>query len=409
MLSLAKPQSNWDHARAVADYVKRQRLTLVNSKPQVPLDAMEDNSVLWSWAEANAEHYEAPIQFWWFSLLTALSPMISRQVTIQSGVNAQLQLYTLLLGEAGASHKSFAATRSIGLLQDAWEIEDSSGGFHVLEGAGSGEGLAEALAETPTLLTYADEFKTLLSKMRIENSVLEPMLTALYERRRFQTRTRGRNIDINDASLSLLACTTLDQYDGAHSNIGLETRLSIVYGEGRRKPIPGPFDPILTAMFTKQVQAITDHIRRPRSLSVTPAAGDELNEWYIHRLPNDQNSKRIDNLALRFAGLLSVVNGHTSIDMDTMQRGIALAEYIRATRVYFSSATGAETKEAEAENHIIKRLRRHGTPVTYSEAQRLTNGARKYGLERYKKAWANLAKNGDLINQDGKWEVKQCH
>ena len=125
--------------------------------------AAGDFARLWS------SHTEAPVQFYYFSYLTCLGSIISSRVTMDSQIEPSTRLYTLLLGESADDRKSTAIDQTIKFFASTLP-----GHLSVCHGVGSAEGLQSQLSETNRVLLCLDEFKQLVSKCKIQSSVLLP-------------------------------------------------------------------------------------------------------------------------------------------------------------------------------------------------------------------------------------------
>jgi len=362
-------------------------------------------------AKLFSQYYEAPVEFWYFACLTVLGHLLADRVTLASDLEPQPRLYTVLLGRSGLEKKSTAIRRTVKFFEDA--------GFppQVLYGApGSGEGLAEALKDHSDLLLAVDEFRALVSKTRIEGSVLGPMLTSLYELNHWDHRTKGKSLRVRNARLSLLAASTTDSYalvwDTQNLAIGLPNRLLIVPGEARSshpfvKEVPRGEERALQDRLKGLFEDLEQHRQRiilrvgdkettlcgPLRLRISPGAEDLWTDWYASR-PRDIHSTRLDTIGLRLAILLAITSGNfEEVDKATIEKVCQILDWQYRMRVLYDPID-ALTTTAELEEKIRRVLRTCGV-LSWRDLQRKVH-AQRYGLWIFEQAIQNLQRNGEV-------------
>ncbi len=356
-----------------------------------------------------ANYYEAPVEFWFCSFLTVLGHLLGDSVTIASDLQPQPRLYTVLLGRSGVEKKSTAIRRTVRFFEEA--------GFSpkALYGVGSAEGLAEAMRDTLDLLLVADEFRALVSKTRIEGSVLGPMLASLFELNSWDHRTKGKHLKIRGARLSLLAASTAESYalvwDAHNLAIGLPNRLLIVPGEAKGlHPFVAEVPPEELWKLQRQLEALFEEVnRRARCtirvngrettcpdavrLRLTPEAERLWAEWYADR-PKDIHSVRLDTIGLRLAILLAVSCGNLEeIDETTVERVCQILGWQYRVRLLHDPIDAVNTV-AEVEEKIRRVLRASG-PLSWRDLQRKVHASR-YGLWIFEQAVENLRRNREI-------------
>ncbi|MGB9662738.1 MAG: hypothetical protein ACPL5F_12140 [Moorellaceae bacterium] len=358
-----------------------------------------------------SQYYEAPVEFWHFAFLTVLGHLLAGCITLASDLEPQPRLYTVLLGRSGVEKKSTAIRRTIKFFEDA--------GFppHVLYGAGSAEGLGEALKDHSDLLLVADEFRALVSKTRIEGSVLGPMLTSLYELTHWDHRVKGKHLKVRNAKLSLLAASTVDSYnlvwDTQNLAIGLPNRLLIVPSETTSshpfvKEVPQEEQGRLRGRLRELFEALER--RRPEliiragdreaalpdtlRLHLSPEAEKLWTEWYANR-PRDIHGTRLDTIGLRLAILLAVTSGNfEEVDQITIEKVCQILDWQYRMRVLHDPIDSLNTV-AELEEKIRRVLQIHGGAISWRELQRKVNASR-YGVWLFEQAVRNLERNKEL-------------
>ncbi|MGB9860316.1 MAG: DUF3987 domain-containing protein, partial [Moorellaceae bacterium] len=371
-------------------------------------------------ARVFAGYYEAPIVFWYFSFLTVLGHRLASRVTLASDLEPQPRLYTVLLGRSGLEKKSTTIRRTVKFFEDAGLAPN------VLYGVGSAEGLGEALKDHSDLLLVADEFRALVSKTRIEGSVLGPMLASLYELNHWDHRVKGKHLKVRNARLSLLAASTTDSYalvwDTQNLAIGLPNRLLIVPGEAQGshpfvKEVPQEDQKVLQdrlkALFEELEQQRQKIILRvgdkettlcgPLRLRISPEAEQLWGEWYANR-PRDIHSVRLDTIGLRLAILLAVTSGNfEEVDQTTIEKVCQILNWQYRMRV-LHDPIDALTTTAELEEKIRRVLRTCGT-LSWRDLQRKVH-AQRYGLWIFEQAIQNLQRNVEVrVYKQGRSKV----
>lgn len=356
-----------------------------------------------------ASYYEAPAEFWYFSFLTVLGHLLGDSVTIASDLQPQPRLYTVLLGASGTVRKSTAIRRTLRFFEEA--------GFppQVLFGVGSAEGLAEALKESHDLILCADEFRALVSKTRIEGSVLGPMLASLFELNVWDHRVKGKHLKVRDARLSLLAASTAESYalvwDSQNLAIGLPNRLLIVPGDAKTShPFVEEVPSDELDKLQRRLETLFEEINRRARCTIrvngkettcpdavrlrfTPEAERLWAEWYADR-PKDVHGVRLDTIGLRLAILLAVSCGSLEeIDETTVGRVCQILGWQHRMRL-LHDPIDAVNSVAEAEEKIRRVLRASG-PLSWRDLQKKVH-AERYGLWIFDQAVENLRRNKEI-------------
>lgn len=320
-------------------------------------------------ADLYGAYLESPRAFFYFAFLTYFGALVANLITLESALHIQARLYTILLGESASTRKSTVLDmvneffKSLGLDSGQfWELS-------TLFGVGSAEGLAAALkdAKDGSLLLGLDEFKTFADKARIQNSVLLPMVSTLFERRDYDSRTKESNIHIRGVSLSLLAACTLDTYAAMFGrqfhDIGFLNRLWLVVDRPtRRVALPSPLpESALTPLRNRVEERLGALVRawqankqRPVPYAFVGGAKARWEQWYSEQ-SDSIFAKRLDTYGFRLMLLLAAMTDRTAIDAEIVERVIALLDYQFVAR--------RETHPIDAYNTmaIIERKLRRGS------------------------------------------------
>ncbi len=351
-----------------------------------------------------ASHLEAPASFFYFAYLTHLGALLRRKITLQSALDIEPRLYTVLLGESADTRKTTAIRKThqfFGSLA-GWEPT-------VLFGAGSAEGLAKALKDTPELLLHYDELRSFVSKARAEASVLLPMVGTLFERGEFDNRTKDSSISVRRISLSLLAACTQETYatmfDRAFHAIGFLNRLWLV--ADRTTPqfsLPAAFDLDTVAHLRQRtlglLMGLTERYRQnnyqPVAFAVSPNAKALFDTWYFQR-QGTLFEKRLETYGHRLMLLLAAMTGKSEVDEEIMRAVVALLKYQLDAR--------RECDPVDAENTVamleerFRRVLARGA-MTGPDLRRKLHYTR-VGLWMWNTAIENLKRAGEL-----RWDRK---
>ena len=363
--------------------------------------------------------YEVPRAYWLFSLATIIGAAIAGKMTIESDLRVESRVYTVLLGQSGVVKKSTAIRRTLEFVEGAGCLPPVS------YGVGSAEGLAEQLSETKDLLLVCDEFRIIMSKARIEGSVLGPMLATLFESGNFENRTKGKSLRVRGARLSLLAACTSESYQlvwDPHSlAIGLNNRLLVVAEESNRavpfvEKVPEEKERALQARLSKLFEELHRRCERSVTLKLFDGREHEINdtrpvglrltseaqkvwaEWYTAR-PKDLYSVRLDTIGMRLALVYAFAQGNLEeVDARTMDAVCRLLDWQHRVRTLYDPID-AQGKVAQMEVAIRRQLAARG-PLTRRDLKRYTN-AHRLGEWTFRTALENLLAAREVVYDKG--------
>jgi hypothetical protein len=398
--------------RIVNDLADKER-----SKREENTTALPENcclGILRDFVELMAPHYEVPKEYWFFSLATVLGAALAGKMTLAGDLKVEPRLYTVLLGRSGVEKKSTAIRRTLKFAEGAGVLPP------VCFGVGSGEGLAEALQENKTLLLAVDEFRTLMAKARIENSVLGPMLASLFEGNNFESRTKAHKVTVRGARLSMLAASTYDSYAltwDAHSlAVGLTNRILIVPAEtDRLVPLVGQvplgeeqrLQARLRELFAtlEEMQDRTSYVKigdtthevkhkEPVELTLTPEAEKIWRTWYLTR-SRDLYSVRLDAIGQRLMVIFAFAQGNfREVDANTVRGVCDLLDWQHKARMAYDPID-AGNEVARMEEAIRRQLRARG-PLRKRELKRRCH-AERAGEWVFRTALSNLTAEREVV------------
>ncbi len=316
--------------------------------PEVPEESYVGLGAVY--ADLMAELTETPKQFYYFAFLTYLGASVAQYIELKSIVKAPARLYTVLLAPTGR-RKSNALWQTRLLFSKARTKDGAEGrdlGFAVIQNAGSGEGVANAMRARAQeeeddggkelALMEIDELSALAAKMEIKGASLLSLLTTLFEANRWQMRVKYKNesVELEDAHLSLIGATTFKTFDTLfHLNAfdqGLLNRFWIVPGNVT-KDVPNPQD------YPDEYDALVKDLRKllkkfdgtEYMVRFSPEVEAIYDEYYTAR-PKDDQGERVEGYVKRLAILMAVSVGKVDEDAETvmvspkiMRAAVALA------------------------------------------------------------------------------------
>jgi len=314
-----------------------------------------------NFAHTYTKYLEVPAPFIYINYLACLGNTLCTLITVQTELKPQPRIYAVNLGESANDRKSTAANRVIDFFIETL----GKGNFGVNYGLGSAEGLANVLGKQPQVLVYFDELKMFCQKAKIEGSTLLPAFNVLFEGNRFHSQTKNSSIAINNAYLSMIGCSTLETYSSMFSpqflDIGFLNRLFIVIGHGERKYALPKVIPNLVKMKLsselKDIMAFADGLaerEKPYPMPIEQDAFELFEEWYLN-LERSPFTKRLDTYGHRFMPLLAINEKKDRIDLETVQKTIALLDYELAARKE-ADPVDADNRIAALEERVRRKL-----------------------------------------------------
>jgi len=317
-------------------------------------------------AKLYSANLEVPEPFLYMAFLGCLGAILSKSLKLNTELDIETRLYLLLLGESADERKSTALKKTVQFFKELLK-ED----LYVCWGVNSAEGLQKMLKKNSTLLLAIDELKALLNKCRIETSTLLPMITTLFESDTFEAHTKTSDILVDDASLSLLAASTIDTYETvwhpSFTAIGFSNRLWIVPGAAKKE---FSFPTKIPENARDTVKSKTIHILKfvgdGLELDISPEGREIFHSWYLG-LEQSVHTKRLDGYALRFMALLAANDLKDKIDTETVKKVIELCNWQLKVRQLYDPID-ADTAVARMEERVRRYLRQG--PLTERQIKR---------------------------------------
>lgn len=354
-------------------------------------------------ANVLARGTEVPEEFYFASGLTLLGSACATTLTLNTGMEVEPRLYTVLLGQSYEAKKSTAVKRMVHFFQDMWS---GCGAPEVAWGVGSAEGLARELAAKPKLVLTYDELSSFLDKSRVQSSVLLPMVTSLFEAHNWDNATKDpkMSLSIRDAHLSLLGCCTTDTYSRMWTQeaiaIGFPNRLWIV-GADRKRKVAWPEVPDQAELAAIRARISAQANKKSLKFDICPNANARWTDWY-ENIPPSEHARRLDTIGFRLMPLIALTTDKDEVDLETIETVVAILDYELELRRL--------TDPIDADNAIAKleeKIRRHlaGGPLTRRELQRRVHADRS-GIWAFNAAITNLISDGAIqASQNGLFKL----
>jgi len=280
--------------------------------------------------------------------------------------------------------------------------------FQVCWGVGSAEGLQKRIEETPDgLLLCLDEFSQFVSKSIIKGSVLLPCVNTLFESNQYENRTKKEKVKLQNAHLSMLAASTVQTYDRtwkpAFTDIGFTNRIFLVPGTAKRMhSLPSRISQQENNLMLDKLDSVLRHVGRGMALEITEPAKVIYHNWYMN-MERSIHAKRLDTYAVRLMSLLAVNELKKEIDVDIVNKVIALCDWqLNVRKIH--DPIDADNKIAALEERIRRALKKGQKKI--GRLKQVVN-ANRTGLWFFEKALKNLERYSEIAlnNKSKKWRL----
>jgi hypothetical protein len=377
--------------------------TSAPSKPSSTSLAFPSHSIVGSIGELArlfARGTEVPEEFYFASGLTLLGSACATELTLNTGMEVEPRLYTVLLGQSYEAKKSTAVKRMVRFFQEMWS---ACGGPEVAWGVGSAEGLARELSAKSKLVLAYDELSSFIDKSRVQSSVLLPMVTSLFEAHNWDNATKDAkvSVSIRDAHLSLLGCCTTDTYSRMWTPeaiaIGFPNRLLVV-GADRKRKVAWPEAPVDAELATIRARIHAQANKKSLKFDISSSAKARWTDWYDN-IPPSEHARRLDTIGFRLMPLIALTTDKNEVDLETVETVVAILDYELDLRRL--------TDPIDADNVIAKleeKIRRHldGGPLKKRDLQRRVH-ANRCGIWAFTAAIKNLTADDAVEASTSGW------
>lgn len=367
----------------------------INCDSSIAFPAEIMDGVAWEFADLYSAYLETPKSFLWASFQAILGNIVADRLTIKTELKPQPRLFVLLLGESAEPRKSTSISKTLELFSDTLIRED----FNLCWGVGSAEGLQKRLDEIKEprkLMLCFDEFKTFVSKAKIESSVLLPCVNTLFESNHYHNTTKKISVKLENVFLTILAASTVATYDriwdSSFTDIGFNNRLFLVPDKGvRRFAIPEKIPDVAKNNIKRKIRSILASIGDGLELDLTLGARRSYENWYLS-LEKSIHANRLDSYALRFMPLIAVNEEKRIIDEEVVLKTVALMNWqLEVRRLH--DPVDAENRIAKMEEKIRRYLKNGRWKERDLKRYLHVNSE---GLYVFKMATTNLTEAGEI-------------
>ena len=168
--------------------------------------------------------------------------------------------------------------------------------------------------------------------------------------------------------------------------------LWLVQGTAKRKhAFPKPVPDEIMRKLRSQLSGVIGHVGNHLALDIVPEAEKIYQDWYM-KMERSVHAKRIDTYALRLMSLLTVNDLKIHIDVEAVQKVIALCDWQLEVRKLYDPID-ADTIVAGMEQKIRRALNHKA--LKESPLKRQVNAYRS-GLWIYEVAIKNLVKAKEI-------------
>lgn len=340
---------------------------------------------------------ESPPEFFYMSYLTFLGVAVADRLSIETELNTEPRLYTLLLGESADDRKTTAIVKTKQLLRDM---------VHCCEGVGSAEGLQKQMEKHPNLLLFYDEFRHFISKAQIQGSVLLDCVGSLFESTTYEGHTRDNDMVISDGHLAMLAASTIETYmhtwDSNFTDIGMNNRLFIVPGSSTKLvPLPERVPVDVKRRIMANFSATVAFVGNMLCLPFTDDARALFSRWYTG-LVRGKHTKRLDTIALRLMALIAINDMQAVIDTTVVQKALMLSDWQLKMRETYDPID-ADNQGARNEEIIRRQLKKH-QHMTLRDLKIYCHASRM-GLDCFKRALNNMVMSGEVAHKNKEYII----
>ncbi len=347
-----------------AAFEKGLNLPASDSYPQLPL------SVFWGslgeYVQIMSPTTEAPSEFHFGAIATVASALFSNNYIQMGTRKLHPNLFSVLAGPTGVSHKTTVAEAAMRLVDLVEE-----GAVEVLRGLGSPEGLLNALPAGQPALWRVPEYTSVIKKgaKGSATSNLVELQLQLYDRPpSIKNHTIGNPIVVDNPNVAMLGDSTeaflTETFSNAVLSNGILNRLSLWLGQ-RGDPIPFPpdVDGQLKNRLVGKMHDALEIARESDELKIEPDAEALWDELYRNQVyprqstPEGEVIARLSETPWKFAILYAVTDQRTAITVDDLESGWLVANYLADCAIRVAGQIGMSDR-AQLMNEVVKAVER---------------------------------------------------
>jgi hypothetical protein len=349
---------------------------------------------------------EASDAYHFCSLWVASAVRLRRRVWFPYGMDLYPNVDIAIFGPTG-DRKTTAARGAIKLLDNT--------NTKILQGSGSGEGLADwlntdATGSPPSHFLFLEELSELLARGKWDGATLIPFLTRVFDcPDKYETNYRKNPIALVNPTLSILACTTSEVFWQYIRDLdirsGFVNRFLLMTGEGK-EPIALPAKPS-----QENLQKVTTALSRldtltPQESRFSPQATELWKQFYSAWRKTELDSlvkastERIPAYVLKLAMVYAALEQTIpSISEDQLKAATAVGRYATKCTEQLMSQHRQGSVQARCEDTIRRVLK--DTPRQLSRRNLWQRVSGRFDSGMFSKALYGMTLAGELEVQGG--------
>jgi len=308
-------------------------------------------------------------------------------------------IFMVMIGKRGEMMKSASAEsaieyfQNVGMVAHANDAMDNANGKSLVWEIGSPEGFGMQMSrlQCKNGILYYDELSTLTNKAGIDGSTLNSRLLAMYESGKFQNVIKSRkesfSFEPNTYCVTLIACCTDKNFlphwaklSGKSS--GLDDRFFFLF-QPRTLKERSPYIHVNTLEGARETQKLIDK-------AILQGTFEIENSSPLNARGDLGNREEIR--AEKFALGIAIDMGLEEIDLECIERGLALVDYERAVKKWLCTYE-ATTKEGGIQMELKNLLARHEGILLERDLKREMH-ADRHGTTLWSQAYFGMVKNG---------------
>lgn len=378
--------------------------------PRLPPDAY--HGVLGDYVELMGPTTEAPPEFHFGALATVLAALFSDRYLRHGTELIHPNLFSVLAGSTGVSHKTTAVNAAIDLV---WKFTEEGDTLRVLRDLGSREGLLNALPDKgEPVLWRVSEYTGLVKKGAANSATgtLVELQLQLFDRpRKIENHTLSNPITVNKPNVTMLGDSTeeflTETFSDAVLSNGILNRLSLWLGR-RGGPIAFPAN-VDTADQNRLVKALSDAFRESvrvgGEVGVSAEAQDYWKDLYAEEIfprqggPDGSVLGRLQVFPWKSALLYAVLDSRQEISREDLERGWAVSRYLGDCALRVASRIGT-SEQGQLLDEILKVVQKGGGLSSPGYLARKLSQKWRHCLDKYGGAQKNLTQ----LVRDGRLE-----
>ncbi len=355
-------------------------------------------------------------EFMFMPAMALLLNYLGTKVCIEGKRSLPLSIYMVLIGKRGRLFKSASVRDAMnyftlmGILDQAGGHIKTADSKTLIWTAGSPEGFLLQVDRTKckNAVLFYDELSTLTNKASIDTSTMVSNILSAYEGAKLQNAIKSGkdnySIEPGTYCISIITCSTDQNFRAnwsrmAGDSTGLDDRFFFLFQPSQFKPLM-PFEDVnvlegaletrrrIDAAVARGAFKIADDSPLKDLMHTRMLGYGEDREEYKELEDSARMEQRAEKWALAFA----VDKGLEEIDIDCIERGLALVKYEADVKRWVQTFE-AETREGNVQQQIIHHLEQAGGKMLVRDMERAMHSVR-LGTALWSQCYMGLIKCG---------------